>query len=153
VTAAEIQTPIHVRMLPAGTYDASTFRCSMLHLPSNCGGGLSATPTRQVPVEWSFKARRAVTNGRSWYEWQIQDPGRRDCDERGSGGGYTTYRVIPAGQTLRFSEFVDAACRGTYKITVGFMPQAPPELPDDASGVPAGQDGTLLVGRASFTIH
>jgi hypothetical protein len=152
VTAAEVATPIHVRMLAAGIYSAdSTFSCSKLHLP-DCADGLSATPSRQIPVEWSFKARRAVTNSRSWYEWNIENPGERDCDEQGSGGGYSTYRNIPPGQTLRFSQFFEAACRGTYKITVGFMPQAPPSQQDNGGDSP-GQNGMLLVGRASFTVR
>jgi hypothetical protein len=153
VTAAEIATPIRVRMLPAGTYGAATFRCSMLHLPEGCVDGLSAAPSRQVPVEWSFKARSAVTNSRSWYEWSVEDPGGRDCDEQGSGSSFSTYRNIPAGQTLKFSEFFEAACPGTYKITVGFMPQAPPGQPDNGGGGSPGHDSTLLVGRASFTIR
>jgi hypothetical protein len=152
VTTADVETPIHVRMLPAGTYDAATFRCSKLNLPDGCANGLS-TASRQVPVEWSFKARRAVTNGRSWYEWSLEDPGGRDCDAQGAGASFNTYRNIPAGQTLRFSQFFEAACPGTYKIAVGFMPHAPPGIPDNGGGSSPGHDGTLLIGRASFTIH
>ncbi len=153
VTAADVATPIHVRMLPAGTYGAATVRCSKLHLPDGCADGLSARPSRQVSVEWSFKARRAVTNSRSWYEWSVQAPGARDCDEQGAGTSYSTFRDIPAGQTLKSSQFFEAACAGTYKITVGFMSQAPPGQPDNGGGGDPGHDGTLLVGRASFTIR
>jgi hypothetical protein len=153
VTGADVATPIHVRMLGAGTYNAATLRCSTLHLPEPCSDGLSANPSRQIPVEWTFKARRAVTNSRSWYEWAIQDPGGRDCEEQGAGSSFATDYNIPAGKTLRFSQFFEAGCPGTYKITVGFMPYAPPGQPDNGGGGSPGHDGTLLVGRASFTIR
>jgi hypothetical protein len=148
VTAAQVATPIHVRILRSGTYSCP----DNLHLPDGCAG-MSATASRQVPVEWSFKARRAVTNSRSWYEWAIEDPGSRDCHEQGAGESYSTARNIPAGQTLKFSNFVDADCPGTYKIAVGFMPQAPPGQPDNGGGDQPGRDGTLLVGHTSFTIR
>jgi hypothetical protein len=148
VSTADIKTPIRVRMLPAGTYGCP----NNLHLPDGCAG-MSMGASREVPVEWSFTARRPVTNSRSWYEWSMQDPGGRDCKGQGAGTSFATFRNIPAGQTLRFSQFIDAGCPGTYKITVGYMPYASPAQPDNGGGGDPGHDGTLLVGTGSFTIR
>jgi hypothetical protein len=148
VTTAQVATPIHVRVLRAGSY-----RCpNNLHLPDGCAGW-SPAASREVPVELSFKARRAITNSRSWYEWAIEDPGGRDCPDGGGGTSYSTFRNISADQSLKYSTFVTADCPGTYKITVSFMPQAPPGESDNGGGGSPGHDGTLLVGRASFTIR
>ena len=105
-----------------------------------------------MPVEWSFKARRAVTNSRSWYEWSISpESGQHGTNCYGSS--FATYTNIRKGQILRYSEFVPTSCRGTYSIAVGFMASAPPTEADDNGGGTPGYDGSLVVGRATFTIH
>jgi hypothetical protein len=148
ITTADVATPIHIKTLPTGSYGCP----NKLKLPDACSG-LGGLATREVPVEWSFKARRAVTNSRSWYEYSVRDPGGRDCDEQGAGSSYSTFHNIRAGQLLRFSQFFAAGCPGTYEITVGYMPYASPANPDNGGGADPGHDGTILVGSASFTIH
>jgi hypothetical protein len=112
-----------------------------------CDGVNPNAPAQTVPVEWSFKARKAVTNSRSWYEWSVWPVSSQTGTNRG-GSSFATYTNIRQGQTLRYSEFLPTYCRGTYSITVGFMAAAPPgQTDDDASGGTPGHDGSLIVGQ------
>jgi hypothetical protein len=143
VTTTEVASPVHVREFPVGVYGCP----NKLRLPMPCNG-VTEAPSRELPVEWSFEARLPVTNSRSWYEWSLQAP--QGC---GSGGeGFSTYSNIHADQILRYSTFVRATCHGTYQIIVGFMAQAPPGQNDNGVGF-LGGDGSVVVGRASFTIR
>jgi hypothetical protein len=69
VTAAEVASPVNVRQFPIGTYGCP----NKLRLPDGCNG-VTSSGWRELPVEWSFKARLPVTSSRSWYEWSIQTP-------------------------------------------------------------------------------
>ena len=142
VTAAEVVSPVNVRQFPTGTYGCP----NKLHLPDACNG-VTTSGWRELPVEWSFRARLAVTSSRSWYEWSIQTP--PGCG--GGGESFATSSNIHAGQILRYSTFLDGSCHGTYQLTVGFVAQAPPGQNDNGSGGFPGQDGSILVGRASIT--
>ena len=142
VTAAEVVSPVKVRQFPIGTYGCP----NKLRLPDGCSG-VTTSGWRELPVEWSFKARLPVTSSLSWYEWSIQTP--PGCG--GGGESFATNSNIPAGQTSRYSTFLDGSCRGTYRLTVGFMAQAPPGQNDNRFGGFPGQDGSILVGRASIT--
>jgi hypothetical protein len=144
VTATQVASPVYVREFPVGVYGCP----NKLRLPSGCDG-VTEAPSRELPVEWSFQARLAVTNSRSWYEWSLQTPA--GC---GSGGeSFATYSNIHAGRILRYSTFVGPICRGTYQLSVGFMAQAPPGQNDNDGGGSPGRDGSIVVGRASFTIR
>lgn len=147
VTRADVATPVLVHTFPAGKYGCP----NKLHLPEGCNG-LSPRLSRNVPVEWSFKARRAVTNSRSWYEWSVEADSGQTATNCG-GSSFATYTNIRRGQMLRYSEFFPLTCRGTFTILVGFTPSAPPGQPDDEGGGTPGLDGSLLVGRATFTIR
>jgi hypothetical protein len=144
VTVAEIASQIELREFPIAVYGCP----NKLQLPDPCDG-VTEQPSRELPIEWSFKARVPVTNSRSWYEWSLQDP--TSCG--GGGESFATYSNIHAGQTLRYSTFLGASCHGTYQLAVGFMAQAPPGQQDDNGGGFPGRDGSIIVGRASFTIH
>jgi hypothetical protein len=151
LTAAMVKTPITLRIFPFGTYAcpkhvAPTGRCNYGVMRNGVRYG-----TRVVPVEWSFMARIAVTSDRSWYGWELDYP--RGC---GAGGeGSTTHSRIRSGQVLRYSTFVGPKCRGTYRLVVGYMPDAPPGMPLDRGmdALTTGRGGSLLVGRATFTIR
>jgi hypothetical protein len=149
ITVADVTTLVSLRTFPVGTY---TCPKNSLHLPDGCNYGAMRNgvvhATRVVPVEWSFKARLAVTSDRSWYGWELDYP--RGCGAGGQSGSTDTR--IRAGQTLRYSTFVSPNCRGTYHLTVGFMPQAPAGMLKPG-GTVIGRDGSLVVGRATFTIH
>ena len=62
ITTAQVASPVHVREFPVGVYGCP----NKLRLPQGCGG-VSDPPSRELPVEWSFKARLPVTSSRSWY--------------------------------------------------------------------------------------
>lgn len=144
VTAADVATPITVHKLAAGGYSCP----NKLHLPQGCSG-VSAVPTNSVPIEWSFKAREAVTSSGSWYEWSISGAGQgANC----GGSSFATSNNVRKGQTLRYSTFLPSHCHGKYTIAVGFMPAASAgQAQSDAAEVP-GQDGSVIVGRANFSI-
>jgi hypothetical protein len=144
VTATEVASPVHVREFPVGVYGCP----NKLRLPDSCAG-VTKVPSRELPVEWSFKARMPITNSRSWYEWFLQPP--QGCGW--GGASFATYSNIHAGQNLRYSTFVGATCHGTYQIIVGFMAQASPGQNDNDGGGFPGRDGSVVVGRASFTIR
>lgn len=136
-------TPVFVREFPIGLYGCP----NKLRLPDGCNG-MTTSGWRELPVEWSFKARVPVTSGRSWYEWSLRTPPA--CG--GGGEGFATYSNIHAGQILRYSTFLDGSCHGTYQLTVGFMARAPPGQNDNGFGGFPGQDGSILVGRAGFPV-
>jgi hypothetical protein len=151
LSASEIHTTVHLQTYPAGTYPCPE---NPWHLPHGCnypstnGHGVKLPLRKVIPVEWSFTARRAVTTNRSWYAWELRYP--RGC---GAGGEASATRSrVRSGQLLRYSTFVDSRCRGTYTLTVGFMPQEPPGMLGP-SRMRIGRDGSLIVGRASFTIR
>ncbi len=146
VTRADVATPVVVRRFPTGNYGCP----NKLKLPQGCNG-VFQSPTRMVPIEWSFEARRAVTSSRSWYEWSVSSPTGHGCE--GGGSSFSTYTNIHKGQELRYSQFFQASCHGTYSIVVGFTPSAPPGEPDDQGGGFPGRDGSLIVGRATFTVR
>lgn len=152
VMAADVTAAIHLRTFAAGTYPCPK---NPLDLPRGCNypeisHGVELPLRRVIPVEWSFRAREPVTRSNSWYAWDLQYP--RGC---GAGGeGSATDSSIRVGQILRYSTFVDSGCRGTYRLVVGYMPAAPQGVIKAGGGVLlTGRDGSLIVGRASFTIR
>ncbi len=145
VTAAQVATPVHVREFPIGVYGCP----NKLRLPGGCDG-VTATPSREIPVEWSFTARLPVTHDHSWYEWSLQYPS--GCAT--GGESFATSSNIHAGQILRYSTFLGTRCRGTYQLVVGFMAQAPQgQTSVNGGGGLPDRDGSIIVGRASFTIR
>jgi hypothetical protein len=150
ITAADVATPIVVRELPTGSYGCP----NKLKLPDACDGLSPDDKRTVVPVEWSFKARRAVTNSRSWYEWSIS-PVSSQTGTNCGGSSFATYTNVHQGQTLRYSQFLPTDCRGKYTISVGYTASAPPGQSDDTNaggGGSPGHDGSILVGTTSFTI-
>jgi hypothetical protein len=132
VTTAEVASPGNVREFPIGVYGCP----NKLRLPSGCAG-MSGFITPQLPVKWTFEARRPVTNSRSWYGWSLQSPA--ECG--GGGESYATSSNIHAGKILRYSTFLDPTCHGIYQLIVAFMAQAPPDQNDNGSGEDPGHDG------------
>jgi hypothetical protein len=145
-TAADVASRIVVREFPSGSYGCP----NKLHLPGGCDGW-SPYEKRMLPVEWSFTARRAVTNSRSWYEWSVSPASSQTATNCG-GSSFSTYTNIRQGQTLRYSQFFPTDCRGKYTISVGYTPGAPPGEQDNGGGGTPGHDGSILVGTTSFTI-
>jgi hypothetical protein len=139
LNSADVAAPIHLRRFPVGTYACPR---NPLHLPDGCNSPV-------IPIEWSFTARRAVTTTRSWYSWLI-------TPSSGCAGseGYTTHSRIHAGQTLRYSTFLSPTCPGSYHLTIGYTPLAPPGTTNAgaAGALLTGGHGSIIVGRATITI-
>jgi hypothetical protein len=149
VTKAEIATPIVIREFPAAAYGCP----NKLHLPQGCNGiGL---PGKSVAVEWSFKARQAVSNSRSWYSWSVMPVSGQTATNCG-GSSFSTYTNIKQGQMLRYSQFWPVTCRGKYSIVVTFVASAPPGATDNDNGDglgPQSRNGSITVGHGSFAIR
>lgn len=123
VTSVMVAAPISVRVAPPGR------------------GG--------VPVTISFTARRAVTSSASWYEDSIQAP--RNC--QGSEAGQIGLGNVRAGQRLKQTNDEIPSCKGTYHGIVGYMPDSGPINQDVSGGGTPGRDGSVIVGRFTFTIR
>jgi hypothetical protein len=145
VTRSEIVAPVLIRRFPAAKYSCPNH----LHPPQGCDGLSPGSGDVTVPIEWSFKARKAVTSSRSWYEWSVTTPTTHGCV--GGGSSFATYSNIRAGTTLHYSQFFPVTCHGSYKIVVGFEPEAPAGASSNQGGDP-GQDGSIIVGQTSFKI-
>ena len=152
ITRADVATPIIIRQLPPGDYPCPT--PARLHLPNGCNG-YNPGFNPEVPVEWSFEAREPVTNSRSWYEWDVS-PDSSQTGTNCGGSSFATYTNIRKGQMLRYSQLMPKYCRGKYMVTVGYVASAPPTATDNTNGGGNGQPGTngsLIVGRATFTVR
>lgn len=102
-------------------------------------------------VDVSFTAREPVTNSSSWYEEAVTDP--RGCSSSGSAGQIDLGNVR-AGQRLHSDEYLSRPpCKGTYHGLIGYMQDSGPVNQDASGGGTPGRDGSVLVGRFSFTVH
>jgi hypothetical protein len=107
-------------------------------------GGLDAGPVI------SFTARQPVTSSNSWYEFAVTGPARCEADENGPIG----YGNIRTGQRLTERISVSATCRGTIRGVVGYMQDSGPTNEETAGdGGDPGQDGSIIVGHFTFTMH
>ena len=141
VRLAQVATAVHLRKFPVAVYGCP----NRLHLPGGCDG-VFENGRPELPIEWTFTARRAVTNSHSFYQWWLQPP-------PGCGGAtsYATDANIHAGQTLRYSTFLPASCHGTYNLTIGYTGQAPIGGTDEGSNATSpGQNGSIIIGHAHF---
>ena len=100
-------------------------------------------------VATSFTAHLAVTNGNSDNQWELSYPRSRTCVAGGSSG--TTLVNIRAGQRVIDREFIPYSCPGVVSGSIGYMPNTGPAGFNGPNGVP-GRDGSILVGRFSFTM-
>jgi hypothetical protein len=139
VSREEVATAVHVRVFPAGSYGCPN------KLGFGCDGILMKSPSREVPIQWTFTARVAVTNSSTSYDWNLQAP--NGCGPVGGSGASSSN--IRAGQILRYSTFLPASCHGTYRLTVQFNAQTP-NAPSGNSGPEPSEP--IPVAKASFTI-
>jgi len=123
VTAADVATPITVKVL--------------------------APKYREFQVEIIFTARQAVTSSSSWYEDYMANP--PGCSSSGQGG-QIGFGNIRAGQLIHDTRPI-GPCKGTYHGLIGYMPNSGPIDEEASGGGMPGRDGSVVVGRFSFTIH
>ncbi len=124
VTAAGVAAPITVTAIPDHTYG-------------------------EVLVNLTFTAREPVTSSNSWYEQYITTP--RGCSTR-SGPSQIGFGNVRAGQQIH-KRTLEGPCKGVYHGVIGYMQNSGPiEQEASPAGIP-GHDGSVIVGRFSFSIH
>lgn len=106
-----------------------------------------ALPYRATLVDVSLKAREPAKRGSSWYEISITD----GCHSGGMDG-LLGLGDIRSGQVLRDQELANRSCTGVYHGAIGYMQHSDPTNQENVIGVP-GRDGSVIVGRFSFTIR
>ena len=160
ITHAELATPITVHVTHGrrwcsrtGPYRANAF--SWIACDTSVPAGYQRFDmTSRGPVDAgvlvniSLTAREPVTSSRSWYEIHIDYP--RSCGSGGVGGKLGLGN-IHAGQTLRFQDFEDARCTGTFHAAIGYQPSAGPVMQAEAGGGQPGRDGSTRVARFTYT--
>jgi hypothetical protein len=157
-THAELAAPVHVRI------ESSRYYCEKQQVTEPCG---AVTPAgyRRIPIQprrhellvlITFRTRIAITNYDRHYEIQTTrptDPASSSCPEGASGGGTfgpsdSDYQV---GQEVISPEFIDAGCRGVYRVKVGLVSTDGPSGSMPVPGLP-GQSAEVPVGETTFKI-
>jgi hypothetical protein len=163
VTAAEVSTPIHVTVVHAHRWCqpqggvARANRFNWIPCDGHVPHGAVRTdmrPNRKddpgVLANISLTARRPVNSSSSWYEISIASPLR--CS-RGATVSQLGFGDIRQGQTLRFQIFRSLRCKGTYRGAVGYQQHSGPSLQGSPQIGEPGDDGSLLVGRFTFSVR
>jgi hypothetical protein len=156
VTAAQLASKVSARAVPARLY------CEKADQTVPCDGRIprgyrridmsGAPPELLLVVE--FTARAAVTNFDSHYEINTSDPsdpGNPKCLGAGAGQFGPTQRNLRAGQRVRYTEFVDRACPGRSRVTVGYVTVDGPSGAAPVPGLP-GQSAEIPVGQTTVAI-
>jgi hypothetical protein len=156
VTASQLTSKVFVHAEPARFY------CEKSEQTVPCDGrvprGYRRIDMRFGPPELllvvEFTARVAVTNFDSHYEINTSDPadpGNPRCPSAGASQFGPTQRNLRAGQRVRYTEFVDRACPGRSRVTVGYVTVDGPSGDEPVPGLP-GQSAEIPVGQTTFVI-
>jgi hypothetical protein len=100
-------------------------------------------------VRISFISRVAITDSRSFYEFNLTMPPSRSCTTGGEGG--PTNADIRAGQHVSKSMFVPYRCAGTVRGNVTYVPLVGPATSMPVAGLP-GQGASIPVGSFAFRV-
>jgi hypothetical protein len=112
-------------------------------------------------VELSFRAREPVATSSSWYEDYFVNP---PACPGPSFGGEIGVGDIRAGQVIHDTRLL-GRCKGIYRGAIGYVARTyhqligpmvntgPPIVPTYSGGGMPGSDGSVIVGRFSFTIR
>jgi hypothetical protein len=103
----------------------------------------------EITVDITFKAGKPVTRSSSWYGDYFTNP--RGCPSSGQGGE-VGFGNIRAGQVIHDKRLL-GSCKGTYHGLIGYMQNSGPIDQNLSGGGIPGKDGSVVVGRFSFTIH
>lgn len=123
VTTEDVATPITVKMLP-----------------SKYG---------EFQVDITFTARQAVTASSSWYEDYMTNP--PGCSSSAQGGE-VGFGNIRGGQLIHDRRLI-GNCKGTYHGLIGYMANSGAIDQETSGGGIPGWDGSIVVGRFTFTVH
>jgi hypothetical protein len=154
LTTTQVDGPITVHTVYSTVYcgDGRTFEaCSGGRVPHGYHRLNDQPPSLLVTV--SFVSRVAITNSRSYYYFDFQNPGPEApgepsiCDRNDGqfGGTYSDYRI---GQRVEDTQFVPA-CRGVVQGSVTLVTDTSPTIP--APQAPTNASRNLIVG--DFTIN
>jgi hypothetical protein len=153
-TASQLAAPVTIRKLPARRYclQPGPYRPAAPPIPCDASipSGYRLFPSqRQLLVYITWTARAPVKNTQeSAYSFTLQRP--RAC---GGMEGNSTQAIIRAGEGVTRPFFVSESCRGTYTGVVSYIPNLGPDGTSNLRlGITSPGNGTLLVGRFSFTV-
>ena len=156
VAASQVAAPVTARAIVARQY---CYRPATQHdiacdhgVPRGYKRGASGVHPPELLIDIGFTARLAATNGHSVYEWSLtESPNDPNCPGGGGGTDATTMTPIRAGQHVVQQTFA-STCPGTYTGLVTYQPNGWPGRDTLHAGAPI-RDGSVLVGRFSFTVH
>lgn len=162
ISESQIAAPISVRLITAkhycftrNSYVGSSSRPALAtdigpYLP--CDGAVPANEIRDpmnaqgTVVVFSWTAREPVTSASSQYQFSVRAPD-------GPGGGGGTFGTIRAGERLTRGMFLQSNLKGRFIGTVDYDPSVGPGGFNDTPMPRRGQNGSILVGRFTITIH
>lgn len=162
LSESQVGAPISVRLITAQRYcfTRNSFVASGSgpalatdigpYLP--CDGAVPANEIRDplnsqgTVVVFSWTAREPVTSARSQYKFLVRAPD-------GPGGGGSTIGTIHAGEHLTRGIFVPSNLKGRFTGTVEYDPSVSPGRDTGLPILRHGQNGLMLVGHFTITIH
>jgi hypothetical protein len=103
----------------------------------------------EITVVVTFNARQPVTSSSSWYEDSFTNPA--GCPSSGQAGEIG-FGNIRAGQVIHDKRLL-GTCKGTYHGAIGYMQNSGPINQNASGGGTPGKDGSVIVGRFTFTVH
>jgi hypothetical protein len=150
-SSAQLSAPITVRKLPAKSY------CAAIHgdAVEPCGARVPPGQRRltgcwpSLLVRISFISRVAITDSRSFYEFNLTMPRVRSCTTGGEGG--PTNADIRVGQRVSTSMFIPYRCPGIVRGKVTYVPLVGPATSMPVAGLP-GQGAGIPVGTFAFRV-
>ncbi len=155
LTAAQLASPVTARLERARRYcerQLSVVACDRSvprgYRPITLGG----PPENLLVVD--FVAREPVKNFDSHYEIETtipQDPRHPGFQEACGGTFGPTQRNLRAGQHIRFTQFMNAHCHGSIRVTVGYVTVNGPSGATPVPGLP-GQSAAIPVGQATVVL-
>lgn len=158
LTAAELASPVDAHLVRASRY------CERGEAIVPCDHAVphGYRPMREVrgaPPEVllvvEFTARQAVTDFDSHYEIETtipREPRHPGFQEDCGGTAGPTQTNLRAGQHVRYTTFLGAGCRGTTRVTVGYVTVDGPSSATPVPGLP-GQSRPIPVGRTTIELR
>lgn len=154
LTASQLASRVTARLERASRY------CERGETIIPCDRGVPAGYRRllggppEVLLVVDFSARQPVTNFDSHYEIETtvpKDPWHPGFQEYCGGTFGPTQTNLHAGQPVRYTTFINAHCRGSTRVTVGYVTVNGPSTATPVPGLP-GQSGTIPVGETTVEL-
>ena len=149
LTRAQFQSLLHPTCPPVGYVRPNQRVLNAADVASPVTVKLVHPEYGEFQVDIAFTARQAVTTGSRWYEDYMTNPA--GCSSSGQGG-QIEFGNIRAGELIHERRLI-GTCKGTYYGLIGYMQNSGPIDQESAGGATPGRDGSMIVGRFSFTIR